>query len=128
MASYNARTLLSEQKATELEEKLKHIKWDVVGLNEVRRRGENQLILKSGHLFHYRGEKDTSVGEVGFIIHKKQIPNVTEIKTVCPRVIYLILRLNSRYSIKVIQAYAPTSDSEEDELELFYDNIDEVLQ
>lgn len=128
IASLNVRTLLSDQKLVELEEELKTIKWDIVGLSEVRRKREEQITLKSGHIFHYIGQTDASEGGVGFIIHKKHTHRIIEIKSLSTRVIYLTLKLNTRYSIKIIQAYAPTSTSEEEEIDTFYDNLNEALK
>ena len=39
----------------------------------------------------------------------------------------MILKLNSRHNLKIIQAYAPTSDHSEDEMEIFYDDITKAL-
>lgn len=128
IASVNVRTLLSDEKLYELEEELKKVKWDVVGLSEIRRRGEEQLTLKSGHLFHYIGQPDKSEGGVGFILHRQLVERIIEIKSVSARIIYLSLKLNSRYKMKIIQAYAPTSASEEDEIETFYDELGEALR
>ncbi|XP_072397221.1 uncharacterized protein [Diabrotica undecimpunctata] len=76
IASYNVKTMSSESKLLEMEEELKSIKWDVMGLSEVRRRGEEQYTLKSGHLFHFKGEDNSSNGGVGFIVHKRHVPNI----------------------------------------------------
>lgn len=128
IASINVRTLLSDQKLVELKEELEKIKWDIVELSKVRRRGEEQTTLKSGHTFHYIGQTDASEGGVGFIVHRKHTQNIIEIKSISTRVIYLTLKLNTRYSMKVIQAYAPTSTSEEEEIEVFYDNLNEAFR
>lgn len=37
----------------ELEEEMKTIKWDIIGLSEISRRGEDQSILKSEQAFHF---------------------------------------------------------------------------
>lgn len=128
LTSYNIRTLSTDDKLTELENELKTIKWDILGLSEIRRRGEEQQILKSGHLFHYRGEEHTSSGGIGMIVHKKHIPKITKIETISTRVILLILKLNSRYSLKVIQVYAPTTGHTDEEVEKFYEEVTEALQ
>ncbi|XP_048520198.1 uncharacterized protein LOC125503566 [Dendroctonus ponderosae] len=64
----------------QLKEKLKKIKWDVVGLSEVRRRRENQVTLGSGNLFHYKGLEKKSEGGVGFMVHKRLRANIKEVK------------------------------------------------
>lgn len=127
ICSYNVRTLLSDERMIQLEEELAKIKWDVVGLGEVRRRGENQVTLRSGNLFHYRGLEEKSEGGVGFIVHKRHLANIKDIKSISSRVIYLVIKLNTRYSLKIIQAYAPTSDSDEEDIEVFYEDLNTAL-
>lgn len=97
-----------------MEDQLNKIKWDIVGLSEVRRRGESQITLRSGHLFHYKGDDNLSQSGVGFMVNKRHVANRIEIKCLSARVIYLTYRLNTQYNIKIVQTYASTSSSEED--------------
>ncbi|KAH1026597.1 hypothetical protein HUJ05_000237 [Dendroctonus ponderosae] len=108
IASYNVQTLSPEAKLLEMEEELDNINWDIVGVSEVKRRGEDQITLRSGYKFHFKGEEDSPYGGVGSYVHKKHIPNLEKIECVSPRV-YLVLRLNPRYSLKVIQNNAETA-------------------
>lgn len=128
VATYNARSLLSEERLTELESELKNIKWDIVGLNEVRRRGEKLVSLKSGHTFYYVGEDDKSIGGTGFLIHKRHGSSIISLKKISNRVIYLVIRLNNRYELKIIHIYAPTTQHSDEEVEMFYDEIDTALR
>ena len=52
IATYNVRTLLKYEHVQELEEELKenNMKWDVIGLREVRRKEESFTTLQSGHM------------------------------------------------------------------------------
>lgn len=51
--TYNVRSLLIEQKLTDLKQYIKVIKWEIVGIREARRSE-----FKSGNMFHYgRGGK-----------------------------------------------------------------------
>ena len=43
------------------------------------------------------------------------------------RVAYLILRITDRYSLKVIQVYAPTKTHPDDEVEAMYEEISEAI-
>ncbi|XP_072931481.1 uncharacterized protein [Epargyreus clarus] len=63
-------------------------------------------------------ELEEEIGGVGFIVNKSLVNNIVEIKSVSPRVAYLILRVSKRYSLKVIQVYAPTSTHSDDEVEV----------
>lgn len=60
-----------------------------------------------------------SIGGVVFLIDKNYIISIKSIST---QVIYLTLKSNSLYNIKIIEAYTPTTDVEED-VEAFYDDI-----
>ncbi|KAF2884421.1 hypothetical protein ILUMI_21745 [Ignelater luminosus] len=51
-------TLSSEDKTLEIEEKLENISWGIMGLCEVRQKGEGWKTLKSGHALYHYGEQD----------------------------------------------------------------------
>jgi len=127
IATYNVRTLSSESKLLELEEELTKINWDIIGLNETRRTGENWKTLRSGHAFYHVGEEDASTGGIGFIINKKHINNITNIRSISTRVAYLILKLSTRYNLKIIQTYAPTSTHSDEEINQFYNDIQTAM-
>jgi exonuclease III len=127
LATFNTRTLRTDQKILELEEELGRLRWDIVGLSEVRREGEDSIILKSGNLLYFREGDQVSQGGVGFIVHKSLVNNVVKIESVSSRVAYLILRITKRYSLKVIQVYAPTSAHSDDEVEAMYEDISRVM-
>lgn len=48
--TWNAQTLRSEDRVVQLEEELKHVHWDIIGLSKLKRKGEGQLSLKSGNI------------------------------------------------------------------------------
>lgn len=127
VATYNARTLSTNEKMLELEEELTNIKWDILGLSEVRRIGEGQITLDKGHIFHYAGE-ETAIRGVGFLVHKRHTESIINIKSISPRVLFITIQLNKKYSLKIIQAYAPTSDHTEEDIECFYEDISSAIQ
>lgn len=51
ICTYNIKTWKTLAAMLVLLEKLSDIKWDVVGLSDVRRHGEEKKILKSSHAF-----------------------------------------------------------------------------
>lgn len=55
LATYNGRTLYTDDKLEELEIELSKIKWDIIGLGEVRRKEEEKIELKNGNIFYYKG-------------------------------------------------------------------------
>src|SRR6202012_424302 len=112
----------------EMETALDKIKWDVVGVSEVRKPGEECLKLQSGHTFFYRGsDSQTLIHGVGLFIHKRWSNRITHTKSISDRVIYICLKINSQYSVKVIQVYAPTSTHDDEEVETFYEDVEKAL-
>ena len=41
--------------------------------------------------------------------------------------IYVCLKINSKYNVKVIQAYAPTSTHDDEEVETFYEDVAKAM-
>ncbi|XP_070152510.1 craniofacial development protein 2-like [Polyergus mexicanus] len=124
IASYNIRTMRSEEHLTNLEKELQNIKWDILGISETRLSGEAVTILKLGHLLFQRNSNENAhIGGVTLMIHKRMKHLVTKTKMISDRVIYIIFKINSKYNMQIIQAYAPTSASTNEENEAFYEGL-----
>ena len=126
LATYNGRSLASEAKLQELEEELEKINWDIIGLSEVRRKGEELVELKSGHLFYYRGTETGRTSGVGFLINKTIKDRLLEIESTSDRAARLVIQLTQRYQLQIVQAYAPTSSHTDEEVEEFYEEIKQL--
>ena len=122
LATYNVRTLSDECHLVSLENEIEKIKWDVIGISEMRRPGENVVELASQHIMFNKGN-DKKQGGVGFLIHKKLKGNIEEFHATSNRVASVTIRISKRYKIRIIQVYAPTSVSSQEELEEFYDDL-----
>ena len=93
----------------ELEEELKenNMKWDVIGLGEVRRKEESFRTVQSGHLLYHSVAHNGQAG-VGFLVNKKWKDNITRVSSGSSRVAELVLRITDIYQLKIVQVYAPT--------------------
>ena len=129
IATYNVRTLLKDEHVQELEDELKenNMKWDVIGLGEVRRKEESFTTLQSGHLL-YHSEANNGQAGVGFLINKKWKDNITRVSSGSSRVAELVLRITDRYQLKIVQVYAPTTSHSDEETDNFYNTIDKILE
>ena len=94
------RTSLKDEHVQELEEKLKenNMKWDVIGLGEVRRKEESFTTLQSGHLLHHSEANNGQAGVV-FLVNKKWKYNITRVSSRNSRVAELVLRITDRYQL-----------------------------
>ena len=127
IATYNVRSLLGEDRLVELEEELKQVKWNIIGLAETRRHGECITKLVSGNVLYTIGQDNKSQAGVGFLVHKDIAKNVIEFKGGSERTAMIIVKLNSKYSVKIIQVYAPTSAYSDEVVEGMYEEINELM-
>ncbi|KAL3272097.1 hypothetical protein HHI36_022559 [Cryptolaemus montrouzieri] len=123
IATYNVRTLSTNDRLEEIEEQLKDIKWHILGLSEVRRIGEDIVKLKSGHVLFYKGQDNVKRHGVGFLVHSKLAKLVTEYVGISDRIAYVTVRISEEYSMQIVQVYAPTSDYDDDVVESFYEQL-----
>ena len=64
---------------------------------------------------------------LAFLIHPKMKDCVIDFKTYSNRVIKMEINLQGKDSVTVINAYAPTSSTEDEKVEQFYDNIERAM-
>lgn len=110
IATYNIRTMRLDEHLEELEHELQLIKWSVLGICETRLMGEAGTVLKSGHMLYQNNSiNNTHNGGVAIMVHKNLKHLVTKTRAISERVIYIVMKLNQRYTFQVIQVYAPTT-------------------
>lgn len=118
ICSYNVRSLLSPTRLILLQDSIKHLKWDIIGISEIRRplyQIEEMDWCILCHTSSKKGQKG-----VGFIIKKKHKNNIKEFVEISDRVAVLKIEIN-KTPLTIIQAYAPTNIStNEDEVDNFY--------
>ena len=103
------------------------MKWDVIGLGEVRRKEESFTTLQSGHLL-YHSEANNGKAGVGFLKNKKWKDNITRVSSGSSRVADLVLRITDIYiyQLKIVQVYAPTTTHSDEETDNFNSTIDKI--
>ena len=129
IATYNVRTLLKDEHVQELEEELKenNMKWDLIGLGEVRRKEESFTTLQSGHLLYHSQANNRQAG-VSFLVNKTWKDNMTRVSSANSSVAELVLRITDRYQMKIVQVYAPTTSHSYEETDNFYNTVDKILE
>ena len=129
IATYNVRTLLKYENVQELEEELKenNMKWDVIGLREVRRKEESFTTLQSGHM-RYHSEANNGLAGGGFLVNKTWKDNITRVSSGNSRVAELVLRITAISQLKIVQVYAPTTSHSDEETDNFYNPIYNILE
>ena len=134
VATLNTRSLRTNEKLIELELALDNIKWDIIGISEMRRLGEGIHIHNGKFLLHYMGETPGLYG-VGFLVKTNLASRIEEIRGINERIALLNIKLPLNHGKEetwtIIQAYAPTeSNKKEDTIktEHFYKDLQSTLQ
>lgn len=94
----------------------------IVGLSQVRRDGKTTL-EREDCMFNYFGTTQGQYG-VGFLVSKKWQANIIE--GYSERVAVLKFKLTHNKSLTIFQTYALTSLHTDDEVEEFYDTLNEA--
>ena len=126
IATLNTRTLRTPESLVELELALKDIKWDILGICEMRRAHET-IEERSGYILFSKGEEGGQRG-VGFLIKTYLRKHVKDLIGVSDRIAILNISIPSyKKNWSIIQVYAPTEKADRLELQDFYDKLTEAL-
>ena len=74
----------------------------------------------------FSGREDKHELGIGFLVHKDIVNTVMGCHPVSSRLITICLKAVP-FNITIVQAYAPTSDYNDDEIEEFYDQLQIVI-
>ena len=128
MGTWNVRTLIETGKLDELTHEMNRYRWNILGLCEVRWKSIGETSTQEGHKLYFSGRNDKPEQGVGFLIHKNTVNYVMGCRPISSRLITIRLRATPS-NVTIIQAYAPTSDydDDDDDVEHFYEQLQEVL-
>ncbi len=101
---YNCQGLATEERLYELEKALENVKWDILGISEVRRVGENLIKRTNGNIFYYYGKTKGFRG-VGFYVNEKWRSSIIELKSINERLAVLKMKINKSIPRTCIQVY-----------------------
>ena len=88
---------------------------------------EKLLDIKYDHQLYCRGTPDGRNSGVGFLINRKLKHNIIHFDSLSDRVTSLTIKLSRRYTLQIIQVYAPTSSHSDEEVEEFYELVTQQL-
>ena len=99
---------------------------NILGLCEIRWKSFGETTTEEGHKVFVSRKEDKNEHGVGFLVHKDIVNTVMGCRPVSSRLITISLRAVP-FNITIVQAYAPTSDCDDNEIEEFYDQLQNVI-
>ena len=101
-------------------------RWNILGHCEMRWKNFGETTTEEGHKVFFSGKEDKHELGVGFLVHKDIMNTVMGCRPVSSRLITIHLRAVP-FNIIRVQAYAPTSDYDDNKIEEFYDQLQNVI-
>lgn len=124
IGTWNVQTLSSPGKLELLRNEMAPYECDILGLAEMRWTGVGEL---NGGEMIWSGEEKNHVRGVGFLLSKRAKCALLGYNPVNSRII--VARFSGTpLNIAVIQVYAPTSDSTEEDIETFYGQLEHTIE
>ena len=126
IGTWNVRTLRPPGKLEELTHEMRRYRWSVLGLCEVRWKNSGETTTHDGHKLYFSGKEDRHENGVGFLVHKDTVNTVMGCQPISSRLITIRLRATP-FNITIVQACAPTTDYDDEKIEGFYEQLQEVV-
>ena len=123
VGTWNVQTLWSPGKLEILKHEIERYNCDVLGLSEMRWTGQGEL--NNGEII-WSGEEKRHVRGVGFYLSNKAKRALMGYNPVNPRIMAARFR-GKPLNITVIQVYAPPAESSEEEIEEFYEKLEDTI-
>jgi exonuclease III len=126
IGTWNVRSLKGTGKINLLDKELERYNFDIVGLAEVRWSGEGFFNTEDDSKVYYCGGKGAQRG-VAILLRGDAKNSVIGYHAVNDRII--VVRLSGKpFNITLIQVYAPTSTHDDNEIEAFYDVLQDTMK
>ena len=125
IGTWNVRTLHQLGKLENVEQEMDRLKVNILGLCETRWEGAGRIQTED-HTFVYSGGDKHERG-VGILLDKFHSKCLLGYWAISDRVMLAKLK-GHPFDLSIIQAYAPTSESTDEELDTFYESLDKARQ
>ena len=127
IGTWNTRTRRAAGgKLQELTQEMDRYRWSILGLCEIRWKTFGEATTEEGHKAFFSRKEDKREHGVGFLVHKDIVNTVMGCRPVSSRLITIRLRAVP-FNITIVQAYVPKSDYYDNEIEEFYDQLQNVI-
>lgn len=127
ICTLNTRTLRTSESLHELELAIENLKWDILGISEMRRIGEG-IEERNNYIMYYKGEIAGHRG-VGFLVKTKLKSQIIGFEGISDRIAVIHINLPKyRKKWTIIQVYSPTEQATKTEIDKFYDKLREATE
>lgn len=110
-----------------MDQALENVKWDILGISEIRRKGEEILEMQKKYVMYFQGDISGKNG-IGFFVKLHLKKEIEEFKRISHRIVVLNIRfLGYREKWSIIQGHAPHERTAEEDKDKFYSDLTSAL-
>src|SRR6478609_8502584 len=124
VGTWNVRTMNATGKLENVKEEMRRNRLSIMGVSEVRWKDGGDFV-SDGYRVMYVGGPTCQRG-VAVIAEAKVAERVTEIDRFGDRIMAVKIKADT-VDMVIVQAYLPTTDYEDEEVENLYDQLEEIL-
>ena len=125
IGTWNVRSMI-QGKLEVVKQKMARVDIDILGISELKWIGMGEF-NSDDHYIYYCGQESLRRNGVAIMVKKRVRNAVLGCNLKNDRMISVHFR-GKPFNITVIQAYAPTSNTEEAEVEQFYEDLQDILE
>ena len=125
IGTWNVRSII-QGKLEAVKQEMARVNVDILGISELKWTGIGKF-NSDDHYIYYCGQESLRRNGVAIMVKKRVQNAVLRCNLKNYRMIFVRFQ-GKPFNITVIQAYAPTSNAEEAELKLFYEELQDLLE
>ena len=132
IGTWNVRTMYETGKAAQVAAEMKNYKLTILGISEARWIGSGQRRLDSGEMLLFSGHEEDDAPHtqgVALMLSKTAQGALIGWEGHGPRILTASFRTKKQdINLDVIQCYAPTNESKDEDKDVFYDRLLAIVQ
>ena len=117
---------MNQGKLEVVKQEMARVNVDILGISELKWTGMGEFNT-DGHYIYYCGQKSLGRNGVAIMVNKRVRSAVLGCNLKNDRMISICFQ-GKPFNITVIQVYVPTSNTEEAEVEWFYEDLQDLLE
>ena len=117
---------MNQGKLDVVKQEMARVNIDILGISKLKRTGVGEF-NSDDHYIYYCGQESLRKNGVAIIVNKR-IQNTVHGGNLSNGRIISVCFQGKLFKITVIQAYAPTCNTEEPEIERFYEDLQDLLE
>ena len=127
IGTWNAKSLFRAGKSHNIVKEMRRMNLNILGVSEVRWPGTNQINIDEYTMYYVGNNDPQHYNGVAIILDQTSRKSVKKFVPISDRIALIQIKAHPKH-INIIQAYAPTAEKPEQEINLFYKDLKNLIK